>query len=374
MTHNRTIFDRLDPSGWGATAETPKTEKKRAPKTPRLKNGVLNVLHTKESHKLVTLKEKDLTTYKDRKTFIFDDHLWLDIKRGDELDAALAPRTWKILDLMCGDLARQNSLRNNVRINREINIDILGYAKMLGYNVDTKKGREVGKREILQHLQIINALKIYQEIYLEKGKTKEDEVKITDRASRIVEGRTAKEVCLTISQTYIETQLMLGHILPLPPALFAIDDKHPFAYALGRALCYYNNVPANVKQDREGFISVSSLLTYCRDIPQLEGLRTRDWRNRIIRPFANALNVLQRGGVIRHWTIMDDKREPLGKGMLDDCTLEQFYSYFVDFSLVHQKPRDERLIEIEEKEKERKRKQRGKARKPRGKAKMKKAA
>lgn len=334
------------------------------------KGGVLDVMHTKESHKLVTARNRDFPE-EGAKILRFSKTISLDIREGDSLNASLAPRTWKIIDIINADFAAQNARRDISHINRTVEVNLLQYAKLLGYNVNSKRGRAVGRREVLQHIEFIASMKIFQTLYNSQTKTERtDWMSIIDAGGFEREGGTIKNVRVTISQTYAETQIMLGYIMPLPRALFAIDDKHQYAYAVGRSLCYFNHIKKNLKAGRENFISVKTLLEICRSLPTFDELNHRDWRGRIIKPFARTLNVLKEGGVLNNWRLCSKDRKELGNNELDFCSKEQFLEYYILFELAHTAPREERLIELEEKEKSRK--PRGVARKPRGTARAKK--
>lgn len=333
------------------------------------KGRTLNVLHTRTSHELVTLKEHDLVSYSPtNKRFVFNRNFSLDLRKDDELPAELAPRTWKIVDILGREIAQKNKLGDLSRVDREIEINVNLYAYWLGYDMSTRNGRRRGREAVLEHLMLIKNMSIKQETYIDHRTIETQWTDIIDQRTEITTGKSIKSLRIKMAQSYIETQIMLGFVLPLPVALFQIDDRHPFAYALGRALCVNNHMEKNLKAGREDFMSVAALLKYCRDIPEKDELNHRNWRKSIIMSFKNGLDVLQKGGVLKEWKLCNSAREDLGHGELNFCTLDQFYEYYIQYTLEHMPDKEARLIELAEKEKEREKKRKAQ-RKPKAKKK-----
>ena len=125
-----------------------------------------------------------------------------------------------------------------------------------------------------------------------------------------------------------------AYVAQFPVSLLTLGDRYPSAYAMGRKLALHASMYSNVANERDGILSVETLLEASgRDA---ESVTNRRHRQQIVEPFERDLDMLVDCGVLSSWEYCQAKGLPLTDDQAENHkTFSVFKKLYIKFDLVN---------------------------------------
>ena len=230
----------------------------------------------------------------------------------DGLKIGLTVGAQKLLSTAALYLTQNNHYRpeESARIETEVQIPLISYARLLGYPVDeretaTPEEAEKEKRRIKNLMKDVRG-KINDQLdvlYSLSLSWSEKKGRVSDYQDvRLLQRKGVKRGMISIQfSDDIARYLLCSYVMQYPEALLSIDERSPRAYRVGYKLAYHSSVRRNIERGTADIISVSALLDACGDIPDFDEVQKTDrghWENRIKTPLETALDSCVRAGVL----------------------------------------------------------------------------
>ena len=230
----------------------------------------------------------------------------------DGLKIGLTVGAQKLLSTAALYLTQNNHYRpeESARIETEVQIPLISYARLLGYPVDeretaTPEEAEKEKRRIKNLMKDVRG-KINDQLdvlYSLSLSWSEKKGRVSDYQDvRLLQRKGVKRGMISIQfSDDIARYLLCSYVMQYPEALLSIDERSPRAYRVGYKLAYHSSVRRNIERGTADIISVSALLDACGDIPDFDEVQRTDrghWENRAgqlrARRRAGRLGILRR--------------------------------------------------------------------------------
>lgn len=220
---------------------------------------------------------------------------------------AITASTQKLLKCLHLELTKSITFRGEVSDNVRVGIDIKDYIKLVGKDPDNKKTRDNYREIIKRGLDTLALLEV--SITDEQGREIKVPLQGGIRISKPVNG-----VCLfTISKDYAR-MLSKSFITYIPRKYFLLpENKNPIPTYLYDKLAQHYCINRNEKRGTNNILKVETVLEYLQDLlPSYDEVQksNRDYWGRIIRPVKEALNELQKTGLITWSWCWEKKRKP----------------------------------------------------------------
>ena len=211
----------------------------------------------------------------------------------DGLKIGLTVGAQKLLSTAALYLTQNNHYRpeESARIETEVQIPLISYARLLGYPVDeretaTPEEAEKEKRRIKNLMKDVRG-KINDQLdvlYSLSLSWSEKKGRVSDYQDvRLLQRKGVKRGMISIQfSDDIARYLLCSYVMQYPEALLSIDERSPRAYRVGYKLAYHSSVRRNIERGTADIISVSALLDACGDIPDFDEVQKTDrghWEN-----------------------------------------------------------------------------------------------
>ena len=265
----------------------------------------------------------------------------------NSLQAGLTVGAQKLLSAAALYLTHQNPYRpeENVRIQTEVNISLIEYARLLGYAVDERPAASPDEAE-REKRRLKNLMKeIRGRINSQLDLLYSLSLSWTERKGlhyqdiRLLQKKGLKRGTITMQFSEDIARYLLGaYIMQYPEALLSIDERSPRAYRVGYKLAYHHSMQRNVELGTADILSVRVLLDACGDIPDYDEVQKTDrghWESRIKIPLENALDSCVRAGVIERWEYCGAKKTPLADDEVEIRDYPTFEGLYVRFDMGH---------------------------------------
>lgn len=263
----------------------------------------------------------------------------------DRLRSGLTVGAQKLLAAAALYLTHQNPYQpdKDRRIQTEVHISLVEYARLLGYAVDARQTRtpeeaEKEKRRIKNLMKEIRG-KINGQLDLlyslslswteRKGLNYQD--------VRLLQKKGLRQGYITLQFSEdIARYLLNAYVMQYPEALLAIDERSPRAYRVGYKLAYHHSLRRNAELGTANILAVRSLLEACGDIPDYDDIQAQDrghWESRIKLPLENALDSCVKAGVLERWEYCGTKKRPLAEEIIEIRDYPTFITLYVQFEM-----------------------------------------
>ena len=265
----------------------------------------------------------------------------------DGLKIGLTVGAQKLLSTAALYLTQNNHYRpeESARIETEVQIPLISYARLLGYPVDeretaTPEEAEKEKRRIKNLMKDVRG-KINDQLdvlYSLSLSWSEKKGRVSDYQDvRLLQRKGVKRGMISIQfSDDIARYLLCSYVMQYPEALLSIDERSPRAYRVGYKLAYHSSVRRNIERGTADIISVSALLDACGDIPDFDEVQKTDrghWENRIKTPLETALDSCVRAGVLDGWEYCGAKKAKLSDSEVDIGDYATFIGLYVRFRM-----------------------------------------
>ena len=270
----------------------------------------------------------------------------------DGLKIGLTVGAQKLLSTAALYLTQNNHYRpeESARIQTEVQIPLISYARLLGYPVDeretsTPEEAEKEKRRIKNLMKDVRG-KINDQLdvlYSLSLSWSEKKGRVSDYQDvRLLQRKGVKRGMISIQfSDDIARYLLCSYVMQYPEALLSIDERSPRAYRVGYKLAYHSSVRRNIERGTADIISVSALLDACGDIPDFDEVQKTDrghWENRIKTPLETALDSCVRAGVLDGWEYCGAKKAKLSDSEVDIGDYATFIGLYVRFRMGRMRP------------------------------------
>lgn len=270
---------------------------------------------------------------------IRNDGLCVTIEDFAKLRAPLSVGTLKVLDVLLLQLTEQNGIKTQ-NPDPMVKVFLDNYMSLLQIP-DTKNARDEARKNLKNYLDTLTRISLaYTETCMTKtkgtggkmGRSKKTEKRLDCKLfeSCVLQKRV---ILARFSSELVEHLVGHSYITQYPAALLRLSVREAAAYYLGKKLCFNYGLVKNVANNRNDFISVKSLL---KSVPvlSLNSKDTSHWRRDVLTVFENAMNTLQREGIIDKWCYRLAKRQPVDD---IDATLKSFEIFsekmFVEYKI-----------------------------------------
>ena len=254
-------------------------------------------------------------------------------------ETQLSTRTNQILDyfllLLAENLPHGNKIKPEViDEKREITINLIEFMEMFGL-----------KSQAQARTQLIKAIKSLYNISLEWEETRHIKTK-NGKKQEVFKfaGRILNSIGINGNDKIIKNNIAIikfdmdfskgmamAQIMPYDTRILKLNPKSS-SYDFAKALLYFYNI--NYFKSNKGIISVKSLLKWSAKIPQYNELAKQGMiKRRIIDPFENALDELEKQGIIKEWTYTKGKGEFLTDKELENKKYQDWINWDIHFDM-----------------------------------------
>lgn len=233
--------------------------------------------------------------------------------------------------------------KDNPNINRVVTFSLVDWQAQQGAPLTKDTQDEIRERVKADAKTILNTTLEWEEV---SKRTIEERKKAAQAGLAKKQRRHWKGVNLVtaaeVNDSFITiafspemaSYLLNSYITQYPTGLLTIDDRNPNAYAIGRKLAenYYNN--ANKRHNRNGILSVISILE-CTNLPTTEEVKEKgngDYKRRIIDPFIKALKAAEKA-ISLQWRFCNAGGDDLHPDQHPDRNIAAFDSAYIIYTL-----------------------------------------
>lgn len=267
----------------------------------------LPLLNGNLTNGLMRLTARDFTPNEKGTTAYYtgpDGHVYT-IEQYNKLLGSLETSTKKIFDAAILYLTGQNHNRGTKNINPTVLIPLTDYGEKNGYQLtprtmDTKEEQEKENNRVRERIKefrrrckrdLSDIEKITYTAEEATGRNAGNYVKM-----RIISSHGISNGVIKINFDIDAARYLVnGGPMYFPLILFAIDNRKPNTYSIGRKLALHNSIDNNYWQGTNNTLSIKKLLNQLSDLPtkqELDDTGQRNWKRRIKKPLENALNDL----------------------------------------------------------------------------------
>lgn len=247
---------------------------------------------------------------------IYHNNLGITIEDFSSLKAPLSVGALKVLDILLLELTKQNGIKTK-NPNPVVKVFWEDYMALLQIP-DTKNTRDETRKNLKKYLDTLARVSLaYTETCMTKAKDTGGKTGRSKKTEKRLDCKLFESCVLQkgvilarFSSELVEHLVGHSYITQYPATLLRLSVREAAAYYLGKKLCFNYGLMKNVAHNRNDFISVKSLL---KATPIL-GLNCKDashWQRDVFGVFENAMNTLQREGIIDQWCYRFAKRQPV---------------------------------------------------------------
>lgn len=283
--------------------------------------------------------------YKDFKGDIVD--LNILIEKYEHLKGTLGVTTSKLLNYITIIYTNTVNFKNarKTNYNPPISFTLEEYANDIGKPLKNKEQIKKFRQSVDQDLEILKALEITWNIIKNKKQDK-GSMKILEASNirRRLKGEKASEVEVKVrpASTFSEA-LIHGNLTQYPKVLMKIDAREPNTYFIGTKLADHYSMDGNYNRGTHDRLKVKTLLKRT-DLPDYEKLKdqnNRHWKQRIKKPFENALNnLINKYHYLKSWQYAHANGIPLTDDEVKNIkAYDDFINLYILFKPVHEPKR-----------------------------------
>lgn len=253
----------------------------------------------------------------------------------------------KIYHYAIAEFTKRNHCGTNAE-NLELRyvLDLEDFAKANGVNTESPEDMKNFRRKVRASLDKLKTASIS---WNEKIKGKPRAFASVNYLGGYALRGNELEIEFTLSMAQYLTQLP---VIIYPRSLFALDDREFNAYAIGETMCIHYSQDNNVIRGTEGKLRVKTLLE-STSFPTYEEIKAHrwSWERKVKEPLETAFDKLMQCGLLKDWVYCHEGGIELTDNEAAEIT-ERGYPYFsnliVKYELNDFQPREDRIIEIQE--------------------------
>lgn len=280
---------------------------------PLLNSTVTNLLGQ------MNVQKNDLAALRDKWSHnakVFHDDLCITVENFGSLKAPLSVGALKALDILFLQLTAQNGIKTQ---NPDPVVKVFGEDYMALLQIPyTKNARDEARKNLKNYLDTLARISMdYTETSTirakadgrEKGRSKKTQKRLSWKLLKCY--ALQKGVIMAeFSSELVEHLVGHSYITQYPAALLRLSVREAAAYYLGKKLCFNYGLIKNVANNRNDFISVKSLLK-ATPVLSVNSKDASHWRRDVLGVFENAMNMLQREGIIDQWCYRLARKQPV---------------------------------------------------------------
>ena len=270
------------------------------------------------AHNNIITNDKDIS-FKHKKNEIITIENYQRVKNG------LRPSTFKILDIMQIELAKNNTYANIDNANNCVKMPIKSIMRLLC--------KKYCKTKFLNELyEDLNTL--YAIVFNWEGKKSGGKKYKLNNARLCYCMPVVRDDNLIFTFNPIVAEVLItGFVMQYPAALLKTDNRNETVYIIGKFLCemYFNN--SNIKNKCFNFVSTEAICKRCNiNIDTIRKSTARNISERIIGRINNALDVLVKSGVISDWKYVG-KNKMVEVSCKEKMSYNDFIKLYVNFTV-----------------------------------------
>ena len=270
---------------------------------------------------------------------IYHDDLCITIENIDSLKAPISVGALKVLDILLLQMTAQNGIKTK---NPDPAVKVFWEDYMALLQIpDTKNARDEARKNLKNYLDTLTRISLaYTETCMTKtkgiggkmGRSKKTEKRLD---CKLFESCVLQKgvILAKFSPELVEHIIGHSYITMYPSALLHLSFREAVTYYLGKKLCFNYGLVKNVANNRNNFISVKSLLK-ATPVLRVNSKDASHWRRDVLTVFENAMNTLQREGIIDQWCYRLAKRQPVED---IDAALKSFEKFseklFIEYTI-----------------------------------------
>ena len=258
----------------------------------------------------------------------------------------LRPSTQKLFDMGVLELTKVNNFKEDKNINTEIKFSLKDYAGLLGNDMEIRliDDPEKQKKEKKRVQKIIDKVrtKVNEdlEVLYDMSLDWEEEIKGKQgdyKKVRILQDFSLERGIVTMNfSEKIARYLNTSYITQYPKKLLTLDERVPLVIQLGRKLASHYWITNNQKRGSNNKIQVKTLIKGIGSLLSFEEVQKTDpghWERRIREPLENALDILERKGILKSWELCNSKGTPLTNKQVEANDYKTYSECYIKFEL-----------------------------------------